>query len=432
MCVGAMATAEGASDSPIHVLIVGGGLSGLATAISVSLAGHKATVFEQSPAPFDAGSGVVTCPNGTRLLSRWGVGGPDTRQTFAARWDVCDPRGTALGPDLMTGHCEGVKAAENCESLPPWTFYRPHLIQALLRRAEEVGITARFGARVTRFNGLADGKTSVMLEDNEMHHGDLVVVADGTGSKSRHLLTHNPVNPTATGYIAYRITVDRTRVRGPELLAFMDNLCIRTWAGNGSYVSVYPMRNAGFLSMMVLIPQDQLQQVVSINGVPSLQHYFKDWDPLLSSMIRAASNANKWTAVHLLPERRSEDGSCILVGDAANTMWPFLSQGLSLDLEDAGTLGCLLGHVRSRSQLPAATALYTRIRDARAQRMRDETDVFERQLQTTTGGCRNSEEGFEAETDFRHKFETGRMAQSWMWSYDAYAEAEAAFNSDPF
>lgn len=274
-----MATAEDASDSPIHVLIVGAGLSGLVTAISVSLAGHKATVFEQFPAPIDAGSGVVTCPNGTRLLSRWGVGGPATSQTPAARWDVCDPRGTALGPDLMAGHRD-VEVEADLDSPPPWTFYRPQLVQALLRRAEEVGVTVRFGARVIRFSRLSDGKASVMLEDDEMHHGDLVVVADGTSSKLRHIVTHNPVDPIDTGYTAYRITVERTRVRDPELLAFMDKLCIRTWVGNGSYVAVYPMRRGGFLSMMVLIPRDQLQQVVTVNGVPSLTHYFKDWDRL--------------------------------------------------------------------------------------------------------------------------------------------------------
>lgn len=109
--------------------------------------------------------------------------------------------------------------------------------------------------------------------------------------------------------------------------------------------------------------------------------------------------------VPVLPERRSVDGSCVLVGDAANTMSPFLSQGLSLDLEDAGTLGCLLGHVRSRSQLPAATALYAKIGNARAQSMRDETDVFERQLQASARGCLGGEEDSAPGTDFCSKIE---------------------------
>lgn len=99
----------------------------------------------------------------------------------------------------------------------------------------------------------------------------------------------------------------------------------------------------------------------------------------------------------------------------------FLSQGLSLDLEDAAALGCLLGHVRNASQLPAATALYSRIRNARAQTMRDMTAVFESQLRATASD--GHEEGLEP---------AGELRPSFGWSYDAYAEAEKAFNSDPF
>ncbi|KAK8052541.1 3-hydroxybenzoate 6-hydroxylase [Apiospora rasikravindrae] len=364
-----MASFEGNSGSPLHVLIVGGGLSGLATAISVSLAGHRATVFEAAPQPHPFGSGVVTCPNGTRLLSRWSVdavgGSPDAgNHTPVAGWQVCDPLGTLLGPDLMIAGNGYTKKPLQEDSQTPWTFHRANLQLALLRRAQEVGATIRFNSRVTGLDDEDDDAgVTIKLESGETHQGDLVVVAEGTNSRLRSVVLDQPVNPVATGYVAYRITVDRSLVHDPALVDLMESAGIRTWVGKGSYVSAFSMRRGAQLSMMVLIPHDQLlQQGATITPAQELKDYFKDWDSLLSSMIDAAQRVNKWAAVHLpvLPEHCSLQGTCILVGDAANTMSPFLGQGLSLDLEDAATIGCLLGHVQDPSQLPAATALYSR------------------------------------------------------------------------
>ncbi|KAK8043179.1 FAD binding domain-containing protein [Apiospora phragmitis] len=430
-----------AFESPLHVLIVGGGLSGLATTISVSLAGHKATVFEAAPQPHPFGSGVLTCPKRDQAAFKMGDGGvPEAgnNHTPIARWQLCDSYGAPLSPDLWTAGEDGDSAnSHQKESQPPLTFHRVDLQAALLHRAQEVGATVRFGARVTSLDDEDDdGGVTIQLESGAMHCGDLVVIAEGTNSRLRNIILDRPVDPAATRYVAYRITVDRFTVHDPALLAFMDAAFIRTWVGNGSYVSAFPMKRGAQLSMMVLIPHNQLLHGATTTPTDELGYYFKDWDVLLSSMIDAAQRVNKWTAVHLpeLPENCSPQGTSILVGDAANTMSPFLSQGLSLDLEDAATIGCLLGHVRSVSQLPAATALYVRIRNARAQRMREETVVFESQLRATTGGgCRNDEESSAPGAGSScPRLEIGRLAQTWMWSYDAYAEAEAAFRSEPF
>ncbi|KAK7955672.1 FAD binding domain-containing protein [Apiospora aurea] len=432
--------------------LLGGGLSGLATAISVSLAGHRASVFEAAPQPHPFGSGVVTSPNGTRLLSRWGIddGVPDTgNHTSIAGWQLCDPHGTPLRQILIAGD-GGDDAEAHQGPLPPWTFHRVNLQLALLRRAQELGATVRFDARVTGLEDEDDDAgVAIQLESGETQQGDLVVIAEGTGSKLRNSVLDQPVDPVATGYVAYRITVDRSMVHDPALVTFMNAAGIRTLVGKGSYVSAFPMRRGAQLSMMVLIPHGQLPHGATATPAQELKDYFRDWDSLLSSMIDEAQRVNKWAAMQLLPERCSPQGTCILVGDAANTMSPFLSQGLSLDLEDAATIGCLLGHVHSTSQLPAATALYARLRSARAKRVREETAIFEKQLRDTAGGCINDEESsapgagscsklvyvqatsvHTTSTDFGDR--AGGLAPEWMWSYDAYAEAEAAFKSDPF
>ncbi|KAK8010078.1 hypothetical protein PG990_009043 [Apiospora arundinis] len=424
------------SDSPLHVLIVGGGLSGLATAISVSLAGHRATVFEAAPQPHPFGSGVMTCPNGTRLLSRWGVddGIPETASHVAiSRWQLRDHQGTKrLAPDLMVrdGGWEDNGMYQEY-SPPPWTFHRVRLQAALLRRAQEVGATVRFGSRVVGVDDDDGEDATIQLESGETLHGDLVVVAEGTQSRLRNLMLDRSVNPTATGYMAYRVTVDRTLVRDLELLDFMDMTYIRTWIGNGSYVSVFPMEGAAQLSMMVSIPRGQLQQDTTATPGQELKAYFKDWDGLLSSMVDAAQRVNKWAAVHLPepPKRHSPQGRCVLVGDAANSTSPIISQGLSLGLEDAAVLGHLLSHVHSKSQVPAATQLYAKMRDARTQLIQEGKA---RALHATDGGCSNDGENSKQGAGSCLNFKNEMVVQTWMWHYDAYAEAEYEFKSTPF
>ncbi|KAK8119703.1 FAD binding domain-containing protein [Apiospora kogelbergensis] len=418
-----MASLQLDPDSPLHVLIVGGGLSGLATAIAVSLAGHRATVFEAAPQPHPLGLG-------------WGVDGvAEAGNTAITRWQLCDPRGAPLGPDLIAGGESNDTDAEAHQGSQPWTFHRVDLQLALLHRAREVGATVCFGSRVVGLDDDDDSRVTIQLESGQTHSGDLMVDAEGTQSKLRNVVLDRSVDPAATGYVAYRVTVDRSMVRSAELMGFMDMACIRTWVGKGSYISAFPMRKGTQLSMMVLIPWSQLQQVGTLTPAQELQDYFKGWDNLVSSMIDAAQRVNKWAAVHLpeLPECRSLQGTCILVGDAANTMSPFLSQGLSLGLEDAGTIGHLLGHVRSASQLPAATALYATIRSARVQKIREETAVFESHLRATAaGGCGDNEKDLNSGASSSREIETGWLAQKWMWPYDAYAEAEEAFKLHPF
>lgn len=57
----------------LHVLIVGGGLGGLAAAIALSLKGQRVTVLEAAPNLGEVGAGIQVPPNSVRHLKRLGV-----------------------------------------------------------------------------------------------------------------------------------------------------------------------------------------------------------------------------------------------------------------------------------------------------------------------------------------------------------------------
>src|SRR3954469_21754268 len=57
----------------MHVLIVGGGIGGLATALSLHAVGVTATVFEQVREPRELGVGINTLPHAIKELAALGL-----------------------------------------------------------------------------------------------------------------------------------------------------------------------------------------------------------------------------------------------------------------------------------------------------------------------------------------------------------------------
>jgi salicylate hydroxylase len=54
-------------------------------------------------------------------------------------------------------------------------------------------------------------------------------------------------------------------------------------------------------------------------------------------------------------------------------MLPYLAQGANSSLEDGAVLGCLLGKITAKSQLPLAIEQYQKIRKHRAETVAKET-----------------------------------------------------------
>lgn len=58
---------------PFHVLIIGGGVGGLALALFLKKAHISCTVYEAGPYKEEAGSGLNIAPNGMNILGALGL-----------------------------------------------------------------------------------------------------------------------------------------------------------------------------------------------------------------------------------------------------------------------------------------------------------------------------------------------------------------------
>ena len=57
----------------LDVAIVGGGIGGLAAAVSLRRAGHKVTIYERADFVGEVGASISCAANGTRWLEEWKV-----------------------------------------------------------------------------------------------------------------------------------------------------------------------------------------------------------------------------------------------------------------------------------------------------------------------------------------------------------------------
>ena len=55
-------------------------------------------------------------------------------------------------------------------------------------------------------------------------------------------------------------------------------------------------------------------------------------------------------------------GKMVIIGDAAHATLPYLAQGAAIAIEDGATLGCILSHLTSRSEIPQLLDLFYRTR----------------------------------------------------------------------
>jgi flavin-dependent dehydrogenase len=117
----------------VEIAIIGGGPAGLACAIALAGHGLRATVLERAQPPIDKACGEGLMPGGVATLRQLGV---------------AMPPGSAR-PFVGVRFLDGAHRAEGRFARGPGLgIRRTRLHEALVRRAEQVGVDLRWGVRV--------------------------------------------------------------------------------------------------------------------------------------------------------------------------------------------------------------------------------------------------------------------------------------------
>jgi len=327
-----------------NVLIVGGGIGGLSTAIAVRLAGYDVTVVEKQADVHSSvyGVGIIQPINALRALDAIGCADACIAAGYpATAWgSMYDVEG-AFVRDMPGTLIEG-------SDLPPLNgLTRPKLHEILTSRATEVGVVIRYS---TTCEELENGPDAVLVRypDGSTETYDLVVGADGVRSQVRRHVLDAELQPRYIGQSAYRVNIPRE----PEI----DRIILQGGpAGMAGFVPIGPDLAYLFFNAHM----ERSARPADADLLNALRSHLAPFGGLTGRVRDALDDSS---VVVLRPEETLiapapwHRGRIVLVGDAVHAITPHLGQGAAQAIEDGVVLADALA---KHDDLEAAFVEYT-------------------------------------------------------------------------
>ncbi|MGH3915695.1 MAG: FAD-dependent monooxygenase [Pseudonocardiaceae bacterium] len=342
------------------IVVAGGGIGGLATALAVVRHGHRAVVAESAERFAELGAGIQLAPNGLHALDALGVG--DLVRARAVHMDELRLMDGVTGEHVTS--LELTARYRNRFASPYVVVRRAELHRALLdscRADRAIRLVAGF--RVAGYE--QDTRSATILGTDERRlHGDVVVGADGVHSAVRRQLVADG-EPRVSGITVYRTVIGMERV--PEALRFPRSVV--WWTGPGCHLVHYPIEGGRRLNLAASRDDGRVDVVA---GAPAghrhVLHAMAGIRGTGRRLLELGSDWRSWTLIDRDPVTRWTDGRAVLLGDAAHPMLHYAAQGACQALEDAVVLGAQLAP-SAEGTLPERLARYARLRADRTARI---------------------------------------------------------------
>jgi 2-polyprenyl-6-methoxyphenol hydroxylase-like FAD-dependent oxidoreductase len=300
----------------VKVLVAGGGLGGLATAIAIVRAGHEVEVFERAAQPAEVGAAVAVWPNGQQALAALGVEGA----RFPVRSLQLRSRRNRL---LMTVPLDELKARYGYDLV---MMHRAEMHSTLL---EALGrAVVHFSSGVVGFD--QDGSmVTVHMASGERRQGDLLVGADGLRSEVRRALLDDGA-PRYSGATCWRGV---TPFPGFEEGAY-------NWVGPGGECGIFPLSD-GRVYWLGVVNRPERGADGPDGRKADVAGAFAGWPAPMEDVIGATDQKDilRNDLYDRRPVRAWSRGRVTMVGDAAHPMLPNSAQGACSALQDAVALG---------------------------------------------------------------------------------------------
>lgn len=341
-----------------QVLIVGGGIGGLAAALALERRGIPSRVIEAREHPSEAGAGLQVGPNGTRILETLGIA--DALRELAGRPEAILVRDATTGAELARMPLGGWIASRH--GAPYWTLHRADLHAALLARARSLGRITLDTGRAVDVADTGNGPAKVRLSNGTVLNGVAVVAADGLWSGIR-TSSFGAAAPAPVGVSAARAVVRASAVAAGE------RTHVGLWLSATSHVVHYTVRGGAEIALVVVFPDahgagaaawdtalpiDRIGALATRTAAP------------LQAILAAAPSWRVWDLHRVAPVPMAR-GRIALLGDAAHPIRPHLAQGAVMALEDAVVLASSIA--AAPGDPDAALASYAALRRPRVERV---------------------------------------------------------------
>ncbi|KAG8220921.1 hypothetical protein J3R82DRAFT_2425 [Butyriboletus roseoflavus] len=357
----------------LNIIVVGGGISGLAVAFRLSQAGHTVRVIDKSR-PEQKACGVRVPPNLTKILEEWGLGkqlarwGKPTRKSHCYSMETGELAGHLLWPQTEVLQEIGAEY---------FLMHYQDLHAMLHSAAKSAGVQISYDTLVTNVSA---NPPRVELASGTMLLGDLIIGADGLCGIVRKTVagTSNGGRPSTDNFSVYVATISREQLRkDPELDVFTNpergGIQYPIWMGTSSHAIGFPVRDNSAYTIHIFWPDSLMDPGDDIPEewnftIPRRKFCFSG-DPKLKRLLDLCPviQRRRYIRRDPLTEWSDSSGRIILMGEAAHPSLPCITHSASLQLEDAEVLGGLLSRLKTWDQLPQLVEGFQDLREERCQ-----------------------------------------------------------------
>ncbi len=333
-----------------NILIVGGGIAGLCTAIGLRDAGFKIEIIDSNPKWDVYGVGIIQLANALRALAALGL----AEQAIENGFPMSSLVMYAPNGHLIANIPQPQIAGPNFPSQNGIT--RPKLHAILQKAVQATGATVRLG--ITTDQILEHDGVDVSFSDGSSGRYDLVIGADGLRSKVRQLVFGNDLQPKYEGQVVWRYNLPRP----PEVSD------IWMWMGDPK-VGIVPLSPDLMYMFITDSAPDGVPRYPEETMALEMQKRLDGYGGLIGDLKAQITDPSKVVMrpfeTILMPAPWNR-GRVVLVGDSAHAMTAHIAQGAALAIEDAVVLS---EELKASDHLETALANYNARRFDRVSQM---------------------------------------------------------------
>ena len=307
----------------MKIVILGGGIAGVSSAIAFKQKGFDVSIYERHQAPSHIGAGIVIWPNASYVLAQLGilneiaaVSGCPTRMR----------RMSHLNEDLGSIDIERINSQMG---YPSFSILRSDFQDILISKLESLGVAIQYDHTVTGIETNRIQQAEIHFQDGSKVQGDIVIGADGRMSSNARQYVHGDNEPVYQKFINWIGVFESTE-------EFFQEIAVTDYWGIGERFGIVPVTKhkaywAGGMACAEIAPKNPAEYKSELISI------FADWPQPIQKIIQCTpiERINKIFVHDHNPIHSLHKHNLIILGDAAHASLPTSGQGACQAMEDA-------------------------------------------------------------------------------------------------
>lgn len=309
-----------------EILVAGGGIGGIATALMLGKQGREVRVLERAPAFGEIGYGLQLGPNAYRMLEALGIADRlSERAVFPKHLVMLD----AIDGSEITRMDLGDAFTAHYGS-PYSVMHRSDLHAVLLEECRKLGNVQLETDRELSSFSQDEGGVTVECQGGERYEADALIGADGLRSRVRAAIIGDGA-PRRAGQVAYRGVVPVEQIEDRDHLD-----AVVVWVGHNMHVVQYRLRGGSIVNTVAVVESEAFRNgLAETIGPDELESIFEQAVPQVRRLLSFVDKTRHWVLQDRDPQPGWTQGRVTLLGDAAHPTLQYLAQGACMALEDA-------------------------------------------------------------------------------------------------